>query len=660
MVVELGHFAMLLALVVSLVQATLPHWGAMAGDTRLMRLADSTALVQLGLIAAAFLALTYAYVTSDFSVVNVWQNSHSTKPLIYKISGVWGNHEGSMVLWVLVVALFGAAVARYGSNLPPSFKARVLAIQGAIGFAFLAFIAFTSNPFERIADAPVDGRGLNPILQDLALAAHPPMLYAGYVGFSVAFSFAVAALLEGRIDAAWARWVRPWTLAAWMCLTVGIALGSWWAYYELGWGGWWFWDPVENASFMPWLAGTALLHSAVVMEKREALKVWTVLLSIIAFSLSLMGTFLVRSGVLTSVHAFAVDPRRGIVVLVIMALFTGGALALFAYRAQDLRQGGIFAPISREGALVLNNVLLSVACGTVLLGTLYPLAYEALAGGKLSVGAPYFNATFVPLMVPLLLALPLGPMLAWKRGDLAAATQRLLAAAAVALVALVAFLALFHRGPWLAPFALALGVWVIAGALQDLAFRAKLGSVSLGESGRRLAGLPRSAWGTAVAHAGMGLVVIGITGTTAWQSETITTMKPGDALRIAGFELSFKGVAPGRGPNYVERVGTIAVTRGGNFVTTLLPSKRTYDQPRQQTTEAGIYPGLAGDLYVVLGDEIGTDGFVMRVYYNPLVRLIWLGSLVMFAGGALSLSDRRLRVGAPSRARTPAHPAPAE
>jgi cytochrome c-type biogenesis protein CcmF len=413
MIIEFGHFALVLAMMVAAFQCVVPAVGAYRNDSRLMDFGASAAVSQFFLILIAFAALTHAYVVSDFSVANVVANSHSTKPLIYRIAGVWGNHEGSMLLWVLIVALFGAAVAIYGSNLPATLKANVLSVQSAIGLAFGLFILFTSNPFERVVPAPFDGRGLNPILQDPALAFHPPFLYAGYVGFSLAFSFAIAALIEGRTDAAWARWVRPWTLAAWMFLTIGIAMGSWWAYYELGWGGWWFWDPVENASFMPWLAGTALLHSALVMEKREALKVWTILLAILTFSLSLMGAFLVRSGVLTSVHAFAVDPERGVVILGIMFLFIGGALALFALRAGELRQGGLFAPISREGSLVLNNILLTVSCVTVLVGTLYPLALEAVTGDKISVGAPFFNMTFVPLMLPLLVAMPFGPFLAW-------------------------------------------------------------------------------------------------------------------------------------------------------------------------------------------------------------------------------------------------------
>ncbi len=437
------------------------------------------------LLAMAFVALMHAYVTSDFSVANVAANSHSTKPMLYKISGVWGNHEGSMLLWVLILALFGAAVAVFGKNLPATLKANVLSVQASIALAFLLFIVMTSDPFARLMPAPADGRGLNPILQDPALAFHPPFLYTGYVGFSIAFSFAIAALIEGRIDAAWARWVRPWTLAAWMFLTIGIAMGSWWAYYELGWGGWWFWDPVENASFMPWLAGTALLHSALVMEKREALKVWTVLLAILTFSLSLMGTFIVRSGVLTSVHSFAVDPARGVFILGILVLFTGGSLALFAMRAKDMRTGGLFQPISREGTLVLNNLLLVTATATVLVGTLYPLVLEAATGDKISVGPPFFNMSFGPLMLPLLLAMPFGPLLAWKRGDLLGVSQRLVFAIVVALVLAVATYAAFHRGPSLAPFGIALGAFVMLGAVTEWATRIKLGAAPLDEVVRR-------------------------------------------------------------------------------------------------------------------------------------------------------------------------------
>ncbi|MEO1205720.1 MAG: heme lyase CcmF/NrfE family subunit [Pseudomonadota bacterium] len=654
MIVEFGHFALILATALALYQTVVPAWGAQLGDRGMMQSGVSSAVGQFALISIAFGALTYAYVTSDFSVTNVATNSHSAKPLIYKISGVWGNHEGSMLLWILILVLFGAAVAIFGSNLPDTLKANVLSVQASITLAFCLFVLFTSNPFERLAQAPVEGLGLNPILQDPALAFHPPFLYIGYVGFSVAFSFAIAALIEGRTDAAWARWVRPWTLAAWMFLTMGIAMGSWWAYYELGWGGWWFWDPVENASFMPWLAGTALLHSALVMEKREALKVWTILLAIITFSLSLMGAFLVRSGVLTSVHAFAVDPERGVVILGIMMFFTGGGLALFALRAQELRQGGLFAPISREGSLVFNNVLLTTATATVLIGTLYPLALEGVTGDKISVGAPYFNMTFVPLMLPLLAALPFGPFLAWKRGDLQGAGERLAIAALVGVIAIVVTFAMYTRGPWMAPFAMALGAFVIVGAISELLFRAKFGTADRSEVLRRLWNLPRSVYGTCLAHTGVGIMVLGITATSAYRVEQIQVMRPGDTATVAGYELTFKGVGPRRGPNFREQVGVIAVSKVGDDTpfTTLNPAKRIYDAPPQPTSEAGIHASWAGDLYTVLGDpQSDGKGYAIRVYFNPLVRFIWLGAVIMFLGGMISLTDRRLRVGAPRKTR---------
>ena len=648
MVTELGHFALILALGVALLQLVLPAWGAEQGDVRLMSTARPAAVAQFVLVFLAFLALMYAYVTSDFSVQNVWSNSHSAKPLIDTIAGVWGNPEGSMLLWVLILSLFGAVLGLAGTQLPQSFHARVLAVQASLSVAFLVFILFTSNPFLRLVPAAAEGQGLNPVLQDPALAFHPPFLYTGYVGFSMAFSFAVAALWEGRIDAAWARWVRPWTLAAWIALTIGIAMGSWWAYYTLGWGGWWFWDPVENASFMPWLAGTALLHSAAVMEKREALKIWTILLAILTFSLSLMGTFLVRSGILTSVHAFAVDPKRGIVILGILAIFIGGALVLYAWRASSLKAGGLFQPISREGALVLNNVLLTTAAATVLIGTLYPLGLEAVTGAKISVGPPYFNMTFVPLMLPLLLALPAGALLAWKRGDLAAVSQRLVAAGLGALALGAIVLGLVRQGPWLAPLAIALGAWVILGALAEWAHRIKAFTAPFDETRRRAINLPRSAYGMLLAHAGVGVLMIGVTATTAWRREAVQALAPGQSFTIAGYALKFGGTTPQRGPNYQETVGKFTVT-GGFSTDTLEPSKRIFDVPRQATTQAAILNALSGDLYVVLGDALPDGAFVVRAYFHPLVRLIWIGALIMGLGGLLSLTDRRLRVGAARR-----------
>src|ERR1700674_3114599 len=451
MIAELGHYALVLALGMALIQSSVPLWGATTRDAVLMGVAAPTAIAQFAFVALSFAALTWCHVASDFSLLTVFQNSHSAKPLIYQISGVWGNHEGSMLLWVLILGLFGALVALFGGNLPLGLKANVLAVQAFIAAAFHVFILATSNPFARLSPAPFEGRDLNPVLQDIGLAVHPPLLYLGYVGFSIAFSFAIAALIEGRIDAAWARWVRPWALGAWMCLTLGVAMGSFWAYYTLGWGGWWYWDPVENASFMPWLAGTALLHSAVVMEKREALKIWTILLAILTFSLSLISPFLVRSGVLTSVHAFGSDPLRGIFILMILVMFIGGGLALFAWRAPLLRHGGLFAPVSREGALVFNNLFLTAACATVFVGTLYPMALEALTGDKISVGPPFFNATFGPLFAILLIALPFGPLLAWKRGDLAGVAQRLSGAFVVAMIGVAATFVVEGR-PLLAPF----------------------------------------------------------------------------------------------------------------------------------------------------------------------------------------------------------------
>ena len=649
-VAELGHYALVLALVLALVQSAVPLLGLRLRDARLTAVASSTATAGFGLVAAAFAALTAAYVTSDFSVRNVWENSHSAKPLLFKVTGVWGNHEGSMLLWVLILSLFTALVANFGNALPASLRARVLAVQGWIASAFLLFILFTSNPFARLDPAPLEGRDLNPILQDIGLAVHPPLLYLGYVGFSVAFSFAVAALLDGRTDAAWARWVRPWTLGAWMFLTAGIAMGSYWAYYELGWGGWWFWDPVENASFMPWLAGTALLHSAVVMEKRGALKVWTVLLAILTFSLSLLGTFLVRSGVLTSVHSFASDPTRGVFILGILTLFIGGALALFAWRAPEMKQGGLFAPVSREGALVFNNLFLVAATATVLVGTLYPLALEAITGDKISVGAPFFNATFGPLMIPVLMAAPFGPLLAWKRADLPGAAQRLGVAMAAALGAAALSYVLAGGEGVLAPLAIGVGAWLVIGGAVDLAERARLFRASFRTSLSRLAGLPRSAFGTALAHAGVGISVIGIVSATAYQSERIAALRPGESLDLAGYVLRFEGLAPAAGPNYREDRALFAVMRNGGEPTLLAPAKRFYSARQMATTEAAIKTIGFSQLYVSLGDAVGDDGAVaVRASYKPMVILIWLGALVMAFGGALSLSDRRLRIGAPRR-----------
>jgi cytochrome c-type biogenesis protein CcmF len=660
MIAEFGHYALVLALALALVQASVPMVGARTNDPVLMAVAGPTAVAQFCFIAIAFAALTMCYVRSDFSVVNVFENSHSAKPLIYKLSGVWGNHEGSMLLWVLILSLFGALVALFGGNLPARLKANVLAVQSSIAVAFVLFILVTSNPFLRIPEPPLEGRDLNPILQDPGLAIHPPLLYLGYVGLSISFSFAIAALIDGRIDAAWARWVRPWTLLAWMFLTLGIAMGSYWAYYTLGWGGWWFWDPVENASFMPWLAATALLHSALVMEKRDALKVWTILLAILAFSLSLIGTFLVRSGVLTSVHAFATDPTRGVFILAILLLFIGGSLALFAWRAPLLKQGGLFAPISREGALVLNNLFLVSACATVFVGTLYPLALEALTGEKISVGAPFFNATFAPLFVPLLIAMPFGPLLAWKRGDLLGVAQRLVGAAGIAVIAVAVIFAMEGGGPLLVPFAIGLAFYVMAGALTEIVERTGLLRVPFATAFARARGLPRSAWGATFAHFGLGITLLGIIGETQWSLERIAELKPGQSMSIRRYDLHFDGVTTRQGPNYRELAAHFTVRRHGDFVGVMEPAKRSFPSRGTATTETALMTRGFSQLYLSLGDPNPDGSLAVRLYYKPLVLLIWFGAVVMVIGGALSLSDRRLRVGAPKPARSKPALSPAE
>ena len=649
MISEVGHFALILALFVALAQAILPLWGAKRNDAALMAIAGPAAVLQFVLILAAFAALVHAFVTSDFSVSVVAQNSHSAKPLLYKITGVWGNHEGSMVLWVLILALFGATVAVFGKNLPTTLRARVLGIHALIGLGFLAFIIATSNPFARLFPVPLNGRDLNPLLQDPGLAFHPPFLYLGYVGFSMAFSFAIAALIEGRVDAAWARWVRPWTLAAWCFLSLGIALGSWWAYYELGWGGWWFWDPVENASFMPWLMGTALLHSAIVVEKRGALKNWTILLAILTFSLSLIGTFLVRSGVLTSVHAFATDPERGVFILVLLIITIGGALILFAERAPSLKSGGLFRPISREGGLVLNNLILACATATVFVGTLYPLFLDALGGGKVSVGAPFFNATFGPLMVPLLIAVPLGPLLAWKRSDILGVLQRLWLAALAGLVFTVFAWYLDNGGPALAPFGIGLAAWLVAGSLVELGERLKLFRISLRDSWARARNLPRSAYGMTLAHAGLGIVLAGIVAMTAWRVESIEVLAPGDSDTVSGYQVQFNGAEQLQGPNYSYVRGSFSVSKDGEAVAELFPEKRFYPVQQMPTTEAAIFTTGFSDIYVVLGDPQEGNSWITRIYFNPLAPWLWFGVAIMVLGGAISLTDRRYRIGAPSR-----------
>lgn len=655
MITELGHFALILAFAVAIVQMIVPLIGAQKRWPGWMAVAEPAAGAQFALTALSFGALMWAFINSDFSLKLVVENSHSAKPMLYKISGTWGNHEGSMLLWVLILTLFGAMAAWFGGNLPPSLRARVLSVQSAIAVAFFAFIIFTSNPFLRLETPPFDGRDLNPLLQDPGLAFHPPFLYLGYVGLSMAFSFAVAALIEGRVDAAWGRWVRPWTLAAWIFLTIGIALGSWWAYYELGWGGFWFWDPVENASFMPWLLAAALLHSAIVVEKRESLKSWTILLAILAFGFSLIGTFIVRSGLLTSVHAFANDPERGVFILAIMAFFMGGALILFTLRAGAMEAKGVFGLVSRESALVVNNLLLAVACFVVFVGTMWPLLAEMFFDRKLSVGPPFFNAAFTPFMVLLGLILPVGSVLPWKRARIARAIRPLRYAFVLALAVGGLAWTMQSGRSLLGPMGLFLGAWLVAGVVVELAQRTGRGA------GRwaRLRRLPRADWGKAVAHAGLGVTMAGIAGLTAWTQDDIRVAQIGEPWDVGGYTLTLNEVNEIRGPNYQSTQADVTLSRDGSVISQLKPEKRFYPVARMPTTEAAIDYNLARDVYVVIGGQQDNGGWTVRVYVKPLTNWIWIGCGLMALGGLLSLSDRRFRVAAGAR-KTRATPVPAE
>ena len=610
------------------------------------------ALLQFALTACAFAALTHGFVTSDFSLRLVVLNSHSLKPMLYKVSGVWGNHEGSMLLWVLIVTLFGATAAWFGDRLPPTLQSRVLAVQSAIAVAFFAFIIFTSNPFLRLEVPPFDGQDLNPLLQDVGLAFHPPFLYLGYVGLSMTFSFAVAALIEGRVDAAWGRWVRPWTLAAWIFLTIGIALGSWWAYYELGWGGFWFWDPVENASFMPWLLAGALLHSAIVVEKRDSLKNWTILLAILAFGFSLTGTFIVRSGVLTSVHAFANDPERGVFILAILALFIGGALTLFAARSGEMEARGVFSLVSREAALVSNNILLAASALVVFIGTIWPLLAELAFDRKLSVGPPFFNQAFTPFVVALGLILPLGSVLPWKRARLGRVTKRLIPALVLALAGAGLVWTLQTGRSLLGPVGLFLGAWLVFGTLTELWTRA-----GRSHDLRRLVRLPRADWGKACAHAGLGVTIFGIAGMTAWQVEDIRVTALKTPWQVGAYTLQLDKVEELSGPNYLTTMGTVTLRKGRRLIAELTPEKRYYPVAKMPTTEAAIDYRIMRDVYVVLGDPEVNGGWVVRTYIKPLANWIWAGALLMAFGGLLSLSDKRLRVAAGATRTRPTVPA---
>ncbi len=652
MIPELGQFALALALTLALVQGILPIVGAARGNVAWMRVARPAAQGQFVFVAIAFACLAYSFLANDFSVLNVATNSNSLLPAQYRFAATWGSHEGSLLLWTLVASVWMVAVSVFSRQLPEEMVARVLGVMGLVSVGFLAFMLFTSNPFDRLFPVPMDGRDLNPLLQDAGMIMHPPLLYMGYVGFSVAFAFAIAALLAGRLDAAWARWSRPWTTVAWLFLTLGIALGSFWAYYELGWGGWWFWDPVENASFMPWLVGTALMHSLAVTEKRGTFRSWTVLLAILAFSLSLLGTFLVRSGVLTSVHAFATDPKRGIFILIFLAIVIGSSLALFAWRTSRIGLGGSFELISREAALLTNNVLLMAAAGAVMLGTLYPLVLDAFGLGKISVGPPYFESVFMPLMAPALFLMGIGPLMSWKKASLPELAVRLRWAFAVSVV--TALLLPFVLGRWsaLVSFGLLLAVWIMTSGVVQL--WEKLGRPSAGATAwARLRNTSRSYYGMLLAHLGIAVFVVGVTMVKGYETELDVRMAPGDSVTAGSFDFRMEDVIEVNGPNYVAARATIQVTQAGKPVTTLHPEKRVYKVQDMPMTEAAIDRGITRDLYVSMGEAVSPTAWVVRVQHKPFVNWIWGGCVLMALGGLLAASDRRYRV--VSRRRDEAH-----
>jgi cytochrome c-type biogenesis protein CcmF len=658
MIAEAGHFALILALFVTLSLSVIPLVGAHRGDESFMRFASIAAICSFLLVATSFAALAWSFLHSDFSVRLVAANSEIAKPLIYKFSGVWANHEGSMLLWTLILCLFAAAIAVFGRNIPLPLKARVLAVQGMLAAAFLAFLIFTSNPFARLVMPPENGNGMNPILQDPGLALHPPCLYLGYVGFSVSFAFAVAALIEGRVDAAWARWVRPWVLAAWCFLTLGITLGSFWAYYILGWGGWWFWDPVENVSLMPWLAGTALLHSALVVERRQALVTWTILLAILTFSLSLVGTFVVRSGVLTSVHAFATDPARGVFILTILLGATGSALALYSWRMSAVRQGAPFAMFSREGGLVLNNALLVTACGTVFIGTFYPLFIDLMTSDKISVGPPFYNLTFVPLFLPILLVMGIGPFLRWKRDNPREVLQRVRVPLLAGAAALVGGTLMIGVDRLFTAVGLAFAAWIIAGSIWVFCKRVRLGSAPFATAVSLIRTTPGAFYGLVMGHMGLGFVVAAITTVMTWQQENILAMRPGDITRIGGYQVELLSVDLQQGPNYEAERARFSFSDRGEVFTILEPERRFYPTQQKQTTQTGIHTNLISNLYAAIGEQDGQGKWTVRLYYHPLAPWLWFGGMVMALGGFISLSDRRFRVGIPQRAVQPLAPQP--
>ena len=648
MIPELGQLALMLALAVALVQGSVPMVGAARGRADWMALARPAAQTQCLLVVLAFLLLAASFAGNDFSVLYVASNSNSSLPLHYRIAGVWGGHEGSLLLWLLMLNLWTLAVAQFSSHLPRPLAARVLAVMGLLSVGFLLFMLMASNPFERLLPAAADGRDLNPLLQDPGMVIHPPMLYMGYVGFSVAFAFAIAALIGGKLDTAWARWTRPWTTAAWMFLTLGIALGSWWAYYELGWGGWWFWDPVENASFMPWLVGTALIHSLAVTEKRGAFKSWTVLLAIVAFSLSLLGTFLVRSGVLSSVHAFATDPRRGLFILAFLVIVIGGSLLLYAWRAPQVGLGARFATVSRESALLSNNVMLVVAMATVLLGTLYPLALDALGLGKISVGPPYFESVLVPIMAALVFMMGVGPLARWREAQIPDLARRLRWALALTVPAALATGWAAGRITPMATLGFTMVWWIVLAIATDLWERLKIGAglgAGIGGSAfTRMRQLPRSMVGMMLAHLGVAAFAFGISMVKTYEVERDVKMDVGDTTEVAGYVFTYRGVRELQGPNYVAAQGLVEVTRDGNAVATMRPEKRVYRVQQNPMTEAAINTGFTRDLYVSLGAPAGDNAWIVRVSFKPFVDWIWCGCVLMALGGLLAASDRRYRV----------------
>jgi len=638
---ELGHFALILAFSMALIQATLPVVGAAKGLPGWIAVARPAARAQLFFVATSFLCLMYSFIVHDFSVAYVAKNSNSALPLMYRISAVWGAHEGSLLLWALVLAIWTGAVSVFSRSLPDEMLARVLGVMGMVSVGFMLFMLLTSNPFERMIPAPIDGRDLNPLLQDPGLAIHPPMLYMGYVGFSVAFAFAIAAMLGGQLDTVWARWSRPWTNAAWIFLTCGIALGSWWAYYELGWGGWWFWDPVENASFMPWLVGTALIHSLAVTEKRGCFKAWTVLLAIFAFSLSLLGTFLVRSGVLTSVHAFASDPERGLFILIFLVIVIGGSLLLYAIRAPKIRGAGRFELVSKDTALLINNVLLVVAAASVLLGTLYPLFIDALGLGKISVGLPYFNSVFVPLTAPLAFLVGFAAFIRWKKDSLFRLAVELRLALALSVVLGIGIpVLLMPFFSWKAAIGMVLAVWVVLSTLLGL--KERLGN--RGFTLKNLALVPRSFYGMTTAHLGIAVFVTGVTLTSIYSTEKDVRMDPGEVIELAGYKFQLNGVKKYTGPNFTAQEGWVTVTQNGQAVAELKPQKRIYRVQRSPMTEAAIDAGLLRDLFFALGEPLNGGAWSVRIYHKPFIRWIWMGAVFMALGGIWASTDKRYRM----------------